>query len=149
MLGEGSSVHLWHHTALGGCEPGVEPEPSAFIGQAFLSPAEVWTKTYTQQDRVPLIHLTHAGFCDGRASKSCKRPTVVSTSAPLPGEALPGKGARSCADRSCLSCLHLPVQGSRWVSINDQVSEELFAFCVALRLPLPFHFSDFRLSTQH
>lgn len=45
VLREGLSIHLWDHGALGGCEPGAEPEPGALIGQAFLLPAGVWTKT--------------------------------------------------------------------------------------------------------
>lgn len=68
---------------------------------------------------------------------------------PTAGEALPAKRAHSHVGRSCLSCLQLPVQGSCCVSISDQVPAELFVFCITLRLPLPFHFSNFGLSTQH
>jgi len=83
---EGLSVHPRDHTALGGCEPG------ALVGQAFPSPGGVWTKTYKQRDRAPLTRPTHGGCCDGRASKSCKRPTMLSRAAPLPGKLSQAKG---------------------------------------------------------
>lgn len=51
VLGEGLSVPLGDPTALGGCEPGAEPEPGTFVRQAFLLPAGIWTKTCNQQDR--------------------------------------------------------------------------------------------------
>lgn len=67
VLRQGLNILLWDHTALGVCEPGAEPEPGTLVGQAFLSPIGVWTKTYNQRDRGPLIHPIHVGFCHGRA----------------------------------------------------------------------------------
>lgn len=113
---------------------------STFIRQPFPSRTGVWTKTYNQWHKVLLMHPIHVGCCDGRHSKRCKRPIMMELSRP--------KGPFSCR-QELPSHLHLPEQGSRWLSINHRVSAELSAFCVALRLPLPFHFSDFSFSTQH
>lgn len=149
VLGEGLSIHLWDHGALGGCEPGAEPEPSALMGQAFLSPAGVWTKTYNQRDRAPSHSSDTHGILWWKSFKKLQETNREEHYSPLPEEAFPSKGAHPHAGRSCLSCLHLPEQRPCRLSIKDQVSAELFASRVALRLPLPFHFSYFTFSTQH
>lgn len=99
----------------------------------------------TRSESGSLIHLLQTQFWDEQDSKSCRRPRVRSIRAHCQGK-LSCHSGPFCVGRSCLSCL---TYLSRSSANSASPSRFIQSFLPSVASQLPFHFSDFRFSTQH